>query len=284
MTRPYSLVLGWGAARWFSHLGVWSWAEWVLWLPHECVGTSMGAVVAAAIACGMNYVTMRQIADKRAPKRFFSLDVVAKNGLIAGKKIQQFLTSLFGQRKIEDCRCDLCIVATDIDRGVAVPLRQWPIVDALMASIAIPGIFEPIHTQHYRLVDGGMTANLPVQFARCPRILASSCFLGNQAKVITVVDTRWDQVKAKMFGINHTVLAKSLDLFFIANEKLSLVECEHTKQILLIKPRIDQGIFSFGEYAMIIDAGFWACAAVQETHPAKKWLRTLCAAQLWAIV
>jgi predicted acylesterase/phospholipase RssA len=84
----------------------------------------MGAVVAAAIACGMTYATMRQIADKRSPTWFFSLDVVAKNGLIAGKKIRNLLTELFGQRRIEECVCDLCIVATDIDRGVAVPLRQ----------------------------------------------------------------------------------------------------------------------------------------------------------------
>jgi NTE family protein len=88
-------------------------------------------------------------------------------GLVNAEKLEKFLTeNLFGSKTFEDCLIPLHINATDIEKGREIVFRKGKIIDAVMASIAIPGIFPPRMVKNKILVDGGLVNNIPVSLVQ----------------------------------------------------------------------------------------------------------------------
>jgi NTE family protein len=80
--------------------------------------------------------------------------------------LERYLRSVFGDLRIEDLKIPFAVVATDLDTGEAVVIREGSLVEALRASTAIPGIFRPVRWRGRILVDGGMVEPVPVQPCR----------------------------------------------------------------------------------------------------------------------
>lgn len=159
------LALGSGGARGFAHLG----AIKVLkdeGIPIDVIaGSSMGALVGCFYGVGIDIENLYQLSV--AFKRKYFLDfTVPKMGLIAGKKVKEFIRFFTHGKNIEDLNLPVGVVATDLLTGEKVVFREGPIAETVRASISIPGIFIPEKFNGRILVDGGVTDRVPVSVVR----------------------------------------------------------------------------------------------------------------------
>ncbi len=175
------LALGSGGAWGLSLIGV------VKVLERESIpvdviaGSSMGALIGAFWAAGNSGRDMERIAIENK-KRFVEFSFkdlkFPIRGLISDFKTLYFLRKYLGNRTFYDIRCPLKIVATSLEDRQEVVIDSGDIVDAVRASISIPGIYSPVKYKDGFLIDGGILNPIPV-----------SVLLKMDAKKIIAVNT-----------------------------------------------------------------------------------------------
>ncbi len=162
--RLIGLALGAGAAQGMAHIGVLKVIEREK-IPIDIVaGTSIGALLGALWASGKSASEIEKIAlvYKNKMKALQLIDLTfPKKGLIRGAMVRRFLTAQFGSMTFDDMKRSLKIVSCDIETREEIVHDSGSIVDAIMASVAIPGIFEPVLVKGRFLVDGGVINPLP---------------------------------------------------------------------------------------------------------------------------
>src|SRR6184192_3495670 len=166
--RPViGLALGGGAARGFAHIGIVRTLVAHGIIPNVVVGTSIGAVVGGAYAAG-HLDTLEEWARSLQPRSVLSyLDIrLNGSGLIGGAKLAAELEAALGQSLIEDLLVKFATVATEVRTGHEIWLTHGPMVDAMRASYALPGIFSPVLVGDRWLVDGALVNPVPVSVAR----------------------------------------------------------------------------------------------------------------------
>jgi NTE family protein len=168
MAKPrIGLALGSGAARGWSHIGVIEALAESGIEPDIVCGCSIGALVGAAYVAGelpalkgfAQSLTWREIA------RMFDVRL-SGGGLIAGQEIVAHLRRLKISGPIAGYAKPFAAVATDLETGHEVWLREGPIEEAVRASIALPGILSPARHGDRWLVDGGLVNPVPVSVCR----------------------------------------------------------------------------------------------------------------------
>ena len=164
--RPgIALALGGGFARGFAHLGVLQVLEQNHIPVSHIAGTSVGSVFGAAYASGAPLA--RILATSRTIRfRDFARWSVFRLGLASNHRLADLVDRVFESKQFEDMRIPLAIVATDLATGDPVIFRQGPLVEAIRASCAFPGLFEPIQIGTRWLCDGALVAPVPTQAAR----------------------------------------------------------------------------------------------------------------------
>lgn len=177
------LALGSGSARGWSHIGVLRALERAGIVPDLVCGTSIGALVGAVYAAGrldwlhdwVRALTWQGVVGL--------VDLRMGGGLIEGGKLVSFFREHFKDEGIERLPRAFACVATELSTGREVWLREGPVIDAVRASIALPGLFTPAQHNGRLLVDGGLVNPVPVSLCRA---------LG--ADVVIAVDLNWDLV------------------------------------------------------------------------------------------
>ncbi len=161
------LALGGGAARGFAHIGILKTLIAHGIVPDVVVGTSIGAVVGGAYAAG-HLDRLEDWARTLQPRNILGyLDIrLNGSGLIGGTKLAAELEMAMGASLIEDLPIKFATVATEIRTGHEIWLTHGPMVDALRASYALPGIFQPVFIGDRWLVDGALVNPVPVSAAR----------------------------------------------------------------------------------------------------------------------
>jgi NTE family protein len=166
--RPViGLALGGGAARGFAHIGVMRTLINHGIVPNVVVGTSIGAVVGGAYAAG-HLDTLEDWARGLQVRNILGyLDIrLNGSGLIGGEKLAAQLSASMGDTMIEDLPLKFATVATEVRTGHEIWLTHGRLVDAMRASYALPGIFQPILVGDRWLVDGALVNPVPVSAAR----------------------------------------------------------------------------------------------------------------------
>jgi NTE family protein len=198
--RPsVGLVLGGGGARGAAHVGVIRVLEDAGIRPDFIVGTSMGAIVGGLYAAGLDAAALQQVLENMDWDRMFADDpgrrertmrrkqldrdfvvprrlgfsrrgLTAPLGVLQGQHFDTALKHIVGQtvtvQDFDRLPIPFRAVATDITTGDAVILGSGSLVQAIRASMSVPGVFAPVTIDERMLVDGGMAMNLPVQVAR----------------------------------------------------------------------------------------------------------------------
>lgn len=133
----------------------------------QCVaGTSAGAMVGAAFASGRMQEFRDRVLGWSGRRRVALFDPVwPRNGLLGGRRAMDLLGPC-ASGLIEELPMRYAAVATDLDSGRLVVLRNGDVRDAIRASIAIPGVFSPQLWHGRRLVDGALRDPVPVGPAR----------------------------------------------------------------------------------------------------------------------
>src|SRR5206468_12932111 len=89
-----------------------------------------------------------------------------RSGLASNQRLGALIERVFDSRQFEDLRIPLAVVATDLTSGEPVVFTQGDLVDAIRASCAFPGLFEPVEIGTRCLADGGLVAPVPTEAAR----------------------------------------------------------------------------------------------------------------------
>ncbi|MGO9173133.1 MAG: patatin-like phospholipase family protein [Rhodomicrobium sp.] len=161
------IALGSGGARGWCHIGALRALAEEGIEPSIVAGCSMGALVGAAYVAGALDALEEFARSLTWPKIAGFFDVnPASGGLIEGKRIVSLLRTLKEDALIESLAKPFTAIASDLGTGREIWLQNGSIIDAVRASIAIPGIISPLNLNGRWLLDGGMTNPVPVSACR----------------------------------------------------------------------------------------------------------------------
>lgn len=170
MTLPprsrLGLALGSGSARGWAHIGVIRALEEAGIRPDVVCGTSIGALVGAAYAAGELDRFEAWVLGLGVTDVLGFLDVSLMSGLVKGERLMRAFRQGAADRPIETLNLPFAAVATSLHNGAEIWLRTGSTLDAVRASIAMPGLFAPVLHQEGILVDGGLVNPVPVSLAR----------------------------------------------------------------------------------------------------------------------
>jgi NTE family protein len=288
--RPViGLALGGGAARGFAHIGVLRTLINHGILPNVVVGTSIGAVVGGAYAAG-HLDTLEDWARGLQVRNILGyLDIrLNGSGLIGGEKLAAQLSASIGETLIEELPLKFATVATEVRTGHEIWLTHGRLVDAMRASYALPGIFQPILVGDRWLVDGALVNPVPVSAARAlgaeiviAANLSSDVFthsttiyahgaLPPEPVVETKVEGKPPKRRlGKLFSPERTmkreffggggrpgISSVMVDAFNIMQDRITRARLAGDPPDMLITPRVGQiGWFDFHRAAELIDHG-----------------------------
>lgn len=196
MTAPHKprvgLALGSGSARGWAHIGVIRALEKAGVRPDIVCGTSIGALVGAAYAAGELDRLESWALEFRMGDVLGFIDLTLSGGAVKGARLMEFIRRGWADRPIEALGIPFAVVATSLHTGAEVWLRRGSTLDAVRASIAVPGLFAPVRWEGSLLVDGGLVNPVPVSLARA---------MG--AEVVIAVDLASD-ILGRRFRVDST--------------------------------------------------------------------------------
>jgi NTE family protein len=166
--KTVCLVLGSGSSRGWAHIGAIEALEEAGIPIDSIVGSSVGSYVGALYAAG-SLNSLKTFVLRMDGKKVFSyFDVVfPRSGLLNGtKKLKEFVSLLTDARDFSDLKIPVIMVATDLESGDKVVLKSGNLIDALRATMSMPGLFSPARAKAKWLVDGGLVDPVPVSIAR----------------------------------------------------------------------------------------------------------------------
>ncbi|GJD49962.1 putative NTE family protein [Methylobacterium crusticola] len=166
--RPkVGLALGGGAARGWSHIGAIEVLRGAGIEPDIIAGCSIGAAVGACFAAG-KLEELREFSRTLTKRRVMGLlDFhISGSGLIAGERLRRLLERDLGGSRIEELPITFAAVATELGTGHEIWLTKGGLVEAVRASYALPGIFDPVKVAGRWLMDGALVNPVPVTAAR----------------------------------------------------------------------------------------------------------------------
>lgn len=155
-----SLVLGSGGARGYAHIGA---IEEIERRGYEIVsvsGSSMGALVGGMYVAGKLPEYKEWVVSLNWMRVVRLLDFTLSRGAIRGDRIFVQLTKILGALNIEDLQIDFTAVAADIAHQKEVWFQKGSLIEAIRASVAVPGLFTPVIQDGRVLVDGGVLLSL----------------------------------------------------------------------------------------------------------------------------
>ena len=166
--KKVGLVLGSGSSRGWAHIGAIEALEKANIPIDFIVGCSVGSYVGALYASG-SMASLKEFVLRMNGKKVFSyFDVVfPRSGLLDGtRKVKELFSMHTEVEQFEDLRLPVSMVATDLKRGNKVVLNSGDIMEALQATMSIPGLFAPVRINGRWLVDGALVDPVPVGVAK----------------------------------------------------------------------------------------------------------------------
>lgn len=249
--RRIGFALGGGGARGLAHIGFLRAAQ-ELGIPiDEIGGTSIGALVAAQWASGMSIAEMTEAHRagwlRHKPHKAYTLPLI---GLVRADAMEKMLRPMFGDLDYADCWIDTFACSCNLTSPGMTVHRRGRVIDACMASMAIPGlgpaVTMPDRTLH---VDGSLVSNLPAKQLRAGVVVASdvsaavprSSGYPSTPTTWQIVRDRWLPLATRPYypSLYHTIVlstlvssireasrvAQSADLYFRApTEQIGLFE------------------------------------------------------------
>ncbi|MCW4355145.1 patatin-like phospholipase family protein [Hoyosella sp. YIM 151337] len=160
------LALGGGAALGAAHVGVLTALEEAGIKIGVVVGTSAGALIGAGYAAGLSVRLLDKIIRSAEWRDFGRLTVPRKLGVLDPASLAGTIERFAGDRDIEALPRRFAAVATDLRTLAPTLLDSGPLPTALLATIAVPGLFPPVRVADALLIDGAFSSNVPTWGAR----------------------------------------------------------------------------------------------------------------------
>jgi NTE family protein len=242
-----TLALGGGGAKGNAHIGVIRRLEQEGFRIKGIAGTSFGGIIAVLYAAGYRPNELEEMFAALDQRKFYGHGPKDGPSLIGIAGVAQLLEDFLGDRTFEQLRMPCVVTATDLKSGTEVLLSKGRLVDAILATIAMPAVFPVRYIGDLELVDGGTLDPVPVAPARSlnPRLpvvaVALHIPMGSSARTWTIPmpivmpRTLVQWVSRMRYGLMLDVYARSLDLVSRAVAEYRL---EVDKPDVIIRPRL----------------------------------------------
>ncbi|MCX5994088.1 MAG: patatin-like phospholipase family protein [Chloroflexi bacterium] len=256
------LALGSGAALGMAHIGVIK-ALREANIPIDMIaGTSMGALVGACYATDGRIAAMEALALTANLRKITRLldpkFTLIRVGFLQGKRVENFLKPIIGDRNINQCKIPFAAVATDIHSARQVILTQGSLLTAVRASISIPVVFVPVHYEGRYLVDGGALNPVPADVVKsmgATFVIAVNVL--NDPKKRIHLGLTGNKKSRRAPGIMNTLIQS------IYIMEYQMVCASILKADIMIEPDVSNiEVYEFHRGLEAIDAGYKAAAAV----------------------
>ena len=243
-----TLALGGGGSRGVSHIGVIRRLEKEGFRIKAIAGSSFGGLVAILYALGYRPNDLEEMFAALDQTQFYGRTADDGPALMGLAGVTQLLESMIGDRTFADLRIPCVVTATDLKGGTEVILSEGRLVDAILATIALPGVFPARHVGDLELVDGGTLDPVPVAPARAlaPRLPVVAVTLhipiGSAARTWSIPLPRFlprvivDRFSRMRYGMVLDVFVRSLD---IVSRAVSDYRLEVDKPDVIVRPRLD---------------------------------------------
>jgi NTE family protein len=277
--RPrIGLALSGGGALGLTEIGVIKWMEENHIPVDRIAGTSMGSIIGSMYATGMTPEEIQKFAEKidwdqaflpepgyaeisyrrKQDRRDFLVaaplglkhGLKGPNGLNSGQAAGLLLDRIAfadaGITNFDDLPIPFRCVATDMQSGEAIVLRDGFLADAVRASMAIPGVFTPVELNGRILADGGMVQNIPVETVR-----------DMDADAVIAVELQYPPGDIGKLGTLVGVLSRAIDVMITQNERHSLAFAK-------AKVRVEIKGFAIADYTRVdelVQLGYKAAAS-----------------------
>jgi NTE family protein len=248
--RPrIGLALSGGAALGLTQIGILQWLEENHIPVDRIAGTSMGSIIGVMYASGMSPAEIQKFAEgidwnnvmlseptyrqlsyrRKQDRRNYQVEAAlglkhglkAPNGLNAGLGVGLLLDRITfrdsGITSFDDLPIPFRCVATDMQSGDRVVLRDGSLPRAVRASMAIPGVFTPVEIDGHILADGGMVENIPVEAAR-----------EMDADKVIAIDLKLPPGDKEQLESLTGVLSRAVSVMIMQNERHSLALSDAT--------------------------------------------------------
>lgn len=260
VNKSISLVLSGGGARGLAHIGILKVLD-QLQIPISSIcGCSMGGLIASLYAMGLPISEIEKIATRYSSTREMMklVDLTPhRKGIIIGQRLRGFLSRFIDDHlNIEDSKIPLYMNAVNLFTGDEVILDRGNLLDAILATTAVPGIFSPFEGENVTLADGGVVNNLPISIMKA-----------KSTNPIVAVDVH--QTFSKESDIRNSNHPHSRSVFpdfvreyylaeLIRTRRLTDLQLKQNPPDLLLVPEIDPNVstfFGFQRVGELICAG-----------------------------
>ncbi len=246
MSKKLGFALGAGGSRGVAHIGFLKAMEENGIVPDCIAGTSMGSVVGACYATGMSPDKMIEEINKLKFSHIFDLSMnPVKNGaLLRAKKMRRQLAKYLKHYNYEQLKIPFCAVSTDLITGQPyVSCGKDHVIEGVVASSSIPGVFKPVEYHGKVLVDGGITRRVPIDEVR---------ELG--AEVVVAVDVLG---KIRETHKTYNMLAVCMRIVDIMDDQLVDLRRAKQKPDLFLSPDLgDMSQYKFKDLMMAYEKGY----------------------------
>ena len=260
-THKIALVLGGGGLKGFAHIGVFRALKELGIEPTVVAGTSIGALIGAAYARGMEVKEMIDRARALKRRDLFRLNRMGmllerqhSPAIYLDEPLKNVVNSVAGDKRFDQLKRTLLVNTVDIQRGSQIVwglpgLRNVSVADAVYASCALPGFYPPGVINGKLCVDGGVLDNLPVSIA------------GRGMDAVIAVDTGSSDLEPE----NDILTAGFASIYVRAATtmmhalQLAPFATWTRPPMILIRPKVNHiGWFSFSHTEELLEAGYTA--------------------------
>ncbi len=246
--KRIALALGGGGVKGVSHIGVLRCLERHDFTIEAIGATSMGALVGVLYGLGYTPDEMEKVFHHFKGSGYTGQEKNSKPSFLGLRGFEKSLRILVGKRTFKALKIPMIVTATEIEHGREIFIQDGSLLDALLASVALPGIFPARRVMEMDLVDGGSINPVPVQAARSvsapdtPVVaVVLTAPLGVPATMERIVLPRfipqWLAARIKQLRV-----VQAVDVFLLSQDMLNRAITKHnldlSKPDLIIRPDV----------------------------------------------
>jgi NTE family protein len=285
-----SVALGGGGIKGIAHIGVLDALEKAGFKICAIAGTSAGGLIGSVYAAGYNPKEILSLIENISPNRLYARHSTDGPSLLGYAGLADTLIEVLGEMQFSELKIPFACTAVDIRTTQEIYLSQGRVLDAVLASIAIPGIFPSKISGEMELVDGGILDPVPVGLARClnPRLPVVAVALNPDRK-------NWHTIPQLNFippaslpipapileGFARMRIGQSLRLFLhsmdITARMLTEMRLEVDRPEVIVRPDVNAyGMLDVVDPKVLIAAGLRATEkAVPEIRKSLSWTNSI---------
>ena len=285
-----SLALGGGGIKGAAHIGVLECLEKAGFKIRAIAGTSIGGLIGAVYAAGFSPKEITAIIESLDPHRIYARHAGDGPSLLGYTGLAEALVEMLGESQFSDLRIPFACTAVDIRTTQEVYLNEGSVVEAVLATIAIPGVFPPKVRGEAELVDGGILDPVPVNLARCinPRLPVVAVALNpareewHRIPQFNIIPAASLPIPSPLVeGFARLRVGQAIRIFLhsmdVTARMLTEMKLEVDKPEVIIRPEVHgYGFLDLVEPKALVEAGYQAAEeAIPRIRKSLSWTNTV---------